>query len=515
MKQGSRPRPGAPGRTPPPVALDETRRAPIDAVVAAVCAAAIAVWTFRGALGYGFSQDDFLGLARATGHAERLPFGWRWLSHQLWWDVVAQWTGSSAAAAHLLSIGAHALVGAALAWLLARRLPAAAALAGAAFVASHPSAYTAAYWASANGDLLATLLSLAVLACAFTPRVRWLALPCFGAALLAKESVLLLPIAWGAVAVWGPHARASVRDVARDRVWWACVALAVIAAVTARLGSRAPALGGEAYALSLAAIPGNVLSYDGWLLDRWLATVKAFKDGVDSGVFAWGVALNVAWLAGVFVPALRRTGWIAAGIAWFAMLAPVLPLANHTYHYYLYAGLPAAGLMIASLLAAAWPRLPRAAGWAIALVFAAFCAVDGHVLVTKIERAPFVVEGLRSDAIVDRARIAANAIHDLRAAALPPHTRLRMWSPQSQAMSAADGVPAGQEGYYEANVRAALLDGLALRVTFPNVDSVSFVRAFDPADTLAGWAVYRYDGGLRALPARELERMLASGPPKP
>jgi hypothetical protein len=300
--------------------------------------------------------------------------------------------------------------------LLARRLPAAAALAGAAFVASHPSAYTAVYWASANGDVLATLLSLGVLALAFTPRLRWLAVPGFGVALLAKESVLLLPIAWGAIAVWGPHPRMSVRELARDRVWWACVALAAIAAVSVGLGPRAPALGGEAYALSLAALPGNLLSYDGWLVDRWLATVRAFKDGVDSGVYGWGVALNVGWLAGAFVPALRRTGWIAAGLAWCAMLAPVLPLANHTYHYYLYAGLPAAGLMIASLLAAVSPRLPRVAGWALALVFAAFCAVDGHALVTKIEQAPFVVEGLRSDAIVDRARIAANAIHDLGAA---------------------------------------------------------------------------------------------------
>ena len=506
MKPGSRAGSSAPGRTPPPVAI-----APF---AAAIAAAAIGVWTFWGALGYGFSQDDFLGLARAAGLAERLPFGWRWLSHQLWWDLIAHWMGTSAGAAHVLSLGAHALSAAALAWLLARRLPAAAALAGAAFVASHPSAYTAVYWASANGDVLATLLSLAVLACAFSPRLRWLAVPCFALALLAKESVLLLPVAWAALAVWGPEPRTNVRELASDRVWWTCLALAVVAVLSARLGARVPALGGEAYALSLGALPGNVLSYDGWLVNRWLATVRAFKDGVDAGVFGWGVALNVGWLAGAFVPALRRTGWIAAGLAWCAMLAPVLPLANHTYHYYLYAGLPAAGLMIASLLAAVWPRLPRVAGWALAIVFAAFCAVDGHALVRKIEQAPFVVAGLRSDAIVDRARIAANAIHDLRAATLPPRTRLRMWSPQSQAMSAADGVPAGQEGYYEANVRSALLEGLALRVMVPGVDSVAFVRAFDPADTLAWWAVYRYDGGLRALPAHELERMLATGPPK-
>jgi hypothetical protein len=479
----------------------------------AVISAAIAAWTFRGALGYGFSQDDFLGLARATGHAARLPLGWRWLSHQLWWDVIASGFGSRATAAHALSLAAHALVAAVLAWLLARRLPVPAALAGAAFVASHPSAYTAVYWASANGDLLAALFALATLGCAFSPRARWLAVPCFALALLAKESVILLPIAWAAIALWGAGSRVSVRELSRDRVWWACVALAVLAVAASQLGPHPASLGGEAYALSLRAIPDNVLSYDGWAVNRWLASTAAFKDGVDSGVFGWGVALNVIWIAGCFVPALRGAGWIAAGVAWCAMLAPVLPLANHTYHYYLYAGLPAAGLMIAALVALASARLPRAAAWALAVAFSAFCAIDGHALVSKIEQAPFIVAGLRSDAIVDRARIAMIAIDDLRAAHLPAGTRLEMWSPQSQAMAAADGVPAGKESYFETNVRAALLDGLALRVTVPNVDSVTFARSFDASDSLARWAVYRYDGHLRAFRARELARVLAAGPP--
>ena len=502
-----------PRRTSPPAERTDRRAAWLGPALVALGAAAIAAWTFRGALGFGFSQDDFLGLARATGLEARLPLGWRWLSHQLWWDVIAKGLGSGPLAAHLMSLSLHALVGASLAWLLARRLPAPAALAGAAFVASHPSAYAAVYWASANGDLLASLLSLVVLAFAFSQRMRWLAVPCFGLALLAKESALPLPLAWAAVALLGPAPRSSVRALARDRVWWACVLLAVAAVSATALGGRGPALGGEAYALSWGAVPGNVMTYDGWVVNRWLATVGAFMDGVEPGVFGWGLALNVAWLAGAFVPALRSAGWLAAGLAWSAMLLPVIALANHTYHYYLYAGLPAAGLMVAALLAAASSRLPRTVAWALAVAFAVFCAVDGHALVTKIEQAPFVASGLRSDAIVDRARIAANTIEDLRAARLPEHTRLRMWSPQSQSMSTAAGVPASREGYYEANVRAALLDGLALRVMVPSVDSVTFVRAFDPSDSLAWWAVYRYDGKLRALRAPELGRLLATGPP--
>src|SRR5205814_7244428 len=130
-----------------------------------------------GALGYGFSQDDFLGLARATGHAARLPFGWRWLSHQLFWDVVVGPLGRSATAAHAVVLTFHAGTAALLAWLLSRRLPAPAALVGATFVASHPAAFTAVYWAAANGDVLAAFFSLATLAFACGRRARWLALP--------------------------------------------------------------------------------------------------------------------------------------------------------------------------------------------------------------------------------------------------------------------------------------------------------------------------------------------------
>ena len=179
--------------------------------------------------------------------------------------------------------------------------------------------------------------------------------------------MILLPIAWAAIALSGPGARVSVRELSRDRVWWTCVGLAALAVAASRLGPHPAGLGGEAYALSLRAIPGNVLSYDGWAVDRWLASTAAFKDGVDRGVFGWGVALNVVWIAGCLVPALRATGWIAAGVAWSAMLVPVLPLANHTYHYYLYAGLPAAGRMVAALFELATESLPQPAAWALAV----------------------------------------------------------------------------------------------------------------------------------------------------
>src|SRR5262245_32828389 len=195
-----------------------THTGPAEAAIAALAAAVIGVVTFRGSLGYGFSQDDFLGLARATGHADRLPFGWRWLSHQLFWDAVAGPFGRSATAAHAVVLAFHAAAAALLAWLLARRLPAPAAPLGAAFVASHPAAFTAVYWAAANGDVLAAGFSLASLALGLGRRARWLALPCYALALLAKESALPLPAAWLALALLWPSP-GSEPGPARPKPW--------------------------------------------------------------------------------------------------------------------------------------------------------------------------------------------------------------------------------------------------------------------------------------------------------
>ena len=489
---------------------------PAEAAIAALAAAAIGVYTFRGSLGYGFSQDDFSGLARATGHAGRLPFGWRWLSHQLFWDAVAGPLGRSATAAHAVVLAFHAATAALLAWLLARRLPAPAALLGAAFVASHPASFTALYWAAANGDVLAAFFALASLGLGLGRRARWLALPCYSLALLAKESALPLPAAWLAIALFWPRPAGEPGPAPpkpwRDPVWLACSLFGVAFAAYAWLVARGTAVGGEVYGTSLAAVGGNVLTYDGWVANRWLGTVQSVMDHVDPRVFGWGVALNVAWLAGALVPALRRAGWIAAGVAWTVLLAPVLPLTTHTYHYYMVIALPAAGLMLAAIGAVALPQGPRAAAWAAAGILAALIAWDGHALVQKIEHAPFQEEGSRSDPTLDGALIASHALGDLAAAALPPHTRLVLWSPQSQAIQAREGGSPEKEGYYESNVRAALLDGLALRVMLPAIDSVRFARTFDAAATSdqgTWWAVYRFDGHLKAMHADELARVLA------
>lgn len=480
-------------------------------LLASLAAGALGAWTFRGALGYGFSQDDWTGLARAGGLAPALPPGWRWLSHQVFWNLVAGPLGSSAAAAHALVLAAHALAAFLLVRLLARRLGGPAALVGGALYATHFTQFTALFWASANGDVLAVLFSLCAVA-AFVecgPR-RWAAAPLFLLALLAKESVIGLPLALAALAALAP--RASRRPAAtRDPLLGALFAIAILWVVLLRPGQQDAALGDVAYALDARAALPNLLTYAGWALDAWRFTVRDVGDRVAPAEFGWGLALLGAWLAACAVPSLRARGALVSLVAFVALLLPVLPLGAHTYHYYLVAGLPALAFFAAALADAALARAPRGAAWLAAVAIAALFGVNGWMLADRLEHAAFKQEGLRADAIVDRARIAANALGDLRAANLPAGASVRLWSPQSQAMSAAEGVPADREGYYEANLREALAGGLAVRVALKQVASADFVRTFDPSDSLAWWGVCRYDGRLRVLRANELAAAIAAG----
>src|SRR5258705_6830156 len=59
-----------------------------------VIAAGVAV--FQGALHYFFAQDDFAGLARASGMLPRLSGMWRYLSGQLYFDVMWRFAGLQA-----------------------------------------------------------------------------------------------------------------------------------------------------------------------------------------------------------------------------------------------------------------------------------------------------------------------------------------------------------------------------------------------------------------------------------
>lgn len=567
-------------------------------------AAIVAAAVFRGSLGYFFAQDDFAGLARARGVLPPLAGPWRWISGQLYFDVMRAVAGDHAAAYHLTSLAVHTAVSAALAWALARRLAAPAALAGAAFFAAHPSHYTALYSISGIGELLAALFALlAVAAWAGAGGARWLAPAAFALSLLCKENTLLLPAgllvarASGARVPRDERRLLAVPDraadggtpVARaagDRARRARGGLdPVLAAMfgVAALGTAMLAMGdafgvrrglaeGSAYRLGFGRnLIENALTYAGWMAHVAVPFVRGYTDAVDPPAMPWGVALLAAWIGGLFVPAWRDRGWAAAGILAALLIAPVLPLRHHTYHYYLYAPLLAVawGVAIAAdaaIEALGRGRAPRAgrgaatahaapaarrgagaargadasrgrgpgahapsgsapdAAWfptpapvaAAALVFAWLVAVNGGRLVRRIETAPFGATTQRADPTVDRMIIARNLRDGLAAANLPAGASLALWSPRvfQPGLDTEARRDTTRDTYWERNVRSALMDGLAVRVLLPNVARVRFVRAYQPGAGSADewWGVYRTDGFVQVASTRQLDSLLAERP---
>jgi hypothetical protein len=504
-----------------------SRSWPPAAWLGGLLVAAAGVWVFRGALTYFFSADDFPALARAAGLLPRLHDPWRLLSGQFYFDLLRPIAGLDPRGYHAASLLLHVTCSVTLYALLRRRLSTPAALAGAGCFATHPSHYAAAYWVSAAGAPMALLLSLAVLAATLRPdRARWLAVPLFAAALLARESVLLLPLGLWALLDW--ESRHGSRPGApgwRDPLVLSLAALAVALAVhfaaTDVVGMRS---GPGAYRLEFGrAALENLLTYLGWSANFLLPTVLRFQDAADPLVYGWGAGLFVLWLAGLALPGLRRRGWLAAGALYLALLVPALPLAHHTYRYYLYAPLAAFAWCVAAACDLLFEHLrparpatsaarhadadPRA--WSLALAIVALLTVNATLLVHKIEVMPFAMAPtLRADAVVDRALIAGRAIADLRKSALPARTRLLLWSPIGRSLAGKAG-----ESYFEQNVRTALFDGLAVRVFLPAVDSVRFVTAYRSLPEPYRYAVYRPDGALRVAGSAELDSVVAGSTP--
>jgi len=480
-----------------------------DLALAAVAAVA-AVCVFRGAMRYGFSQDDFVGLARAAGLAPRLVGPWRFLSQQVYFEAMRALVGLDAWRYHLASLTTHGLAaGLVYAWL-ARWTSRAGALVGATFFAAHVAAFTALYWVAAFGDLGALVFALAALLVAERrDRARWAALPLFAASLLCKESTLLLPVvAWAA---------GQARGRGRDPLVFALGAVAVgFALWLARAGSGAAPTGSSLapYAVGFGHnLPANLLTYAGWVGNAFLPTLHGFSDAVDPGAFAAGAIVLAALVAASFVPAARARGGAVAAVWVLSFLAPVLPLRNHVYHYYAYAALPGVGWLgaigfdLATARAAGRKAVLARRAWAGALVVA--LALNGAALVSRVETAPLFGAESRADPTVDRALVASRAIGSVRAANLPPGVRLAFWSP---AAALAHGHPDPVERYAARNVRDALEDGLGVRVLCPNVRDCSFVDEAGAARADDAVAVYHPDGAAVVVSRARLDTLLTELP---
>jgi hypothetical protein len=518
--------------------------------LATITAALAAAIVYRGALGYFFGQDDFLSLARVRGYAPPLATPWRWFSGHGYFVLMRPFGVASALPYHLASLVAHALSVALLTWLLARRFSPWAAIPGGLLLAAHPAVYTAVYSVSGIGEILSAFGALAAIALvARRDALRWLAVPAFVFALMCKESVLLLPLALlirPGLMESAPHVPRDDSDRVARRLpvlalgavslgWVAMLFATDVFGMRSGLGSSA------AYALS----PGlhvvtNAATYLGWTTLFWAPLVRSFGDAVDPNVYPAAVLITIAWLAGLLVQPLRERGWLAAGATYALLLAPVLGLRNHTYHYYLYAPLIGAAFAFSALLDTVFAALagPREAparrafrarsaepvgsaanaalpGAGLAVVLAILLIVNGAVLVHKIETYPFLDPRLRSDATVDRALIAERVNRSLEAANLPAGTPLVFWSPASLRQEHAlhpERPTLPNETYWERNVRSALMDGLAVRVLHPELGPVRFVHTYRAEPPPTRYALYDPDGSLRTVSSAQIDSALAADP---
>lgn len=479
------------------------------------------VVVYAGALAYSFSQDDFAWLGRAGGLYARLDGPWRWLSQQAFFDAWRALFGLDPLPYHAASLAVHAACSLLLfAWL--RRwvaLPWAAV--GATFFATHPAVYTAVYWISAMGDSLALAFGLLTLLLVCRRDAwRWTAVPAFALSLASKESTLLLPAFLLLPGASRPGmARRPAATSRGDPVLLVLVGMAIGFGVwlLALGGSGAP-IGGassDPYSVGVGShLWKNLLTYSGWGVNTLVPFVTSFTDAIDPAQFAWGGAFLVLWLAGCASGGLRRRGWALAGAYALPLLLPVLALRNHTYHYYLVAALPGIAWMLAAILDAAAAGLVRRAWVAstAALIVVAMLSMNGRALVRKIEMAPLGDGPLRADPTVDRALVMDRVAAGISAARVPEGTRLWFWSPARLVAGAPADAP---DTYWERNVRAATVEGLAVRVLFPQIQEIGFVRELSPIGPGDRYAIFGVDGRTDVFDWTTLDSILGAEPVEP
>ena len=350
----------------------DSRRA--AAMAALIVAATLAV--YWPALGAGFVGDDFMILHRLRA-VDALPDALRFfrgeffeyyrplafVSHAIDWLIA----GANPRQFHFTNLLLHA-ASTALVFAIARALvPGLLGAAAAALLfALHPSNHEAVVWMSARFDLLATGFALAAICwmVSAAPGSRggstWGSAALFLGALLSKESVVALPVAVAAWAVF--RRRASTRQTLLAVLPWL---LALVAyALLRQAGGGIPAAGGASRLPKLLAF-GVALGFVVACADgRWLRLRSAVRErGVQvAALFAVLVAgIILASFASGGLGAFAREKLAVAGFALVYLLTPLtevgggggyLQPVEAIYTTAAIAGLP----ILAILLAAFWRR---------------------------------------------------------------------------------------------------------------------------------------------------------------
>jgi len=507
----SAPRAARPARA---VATTAVTEPPWVATVALLACVALALWMQRRCLGEFFAPDDLISLERARGLVPPYPVPfWRVLSGSGYFALALRVFGTDPYRYHLTSLLVHAL-NVTLLFLLARhwsRRTVVGALAAGLFATSR--LYTTALLQVVGmEELLAlgfTLLALRL----FDPRSPWrmtVACVAFAAALLSKESVLLIPLVLALPLAPTVSWRRRLVGVA---AMLAVSAVYLGAFVTARGGMSVS--GGIAYETHYGVnLFHNLMTYLSWMSN--------LGDPIPDLL---GRVITTAWpqglLAAGVLMALGAAAWrdptlVVAGFAWFGLaLVPVLAYLHHSYLHYLYPALPGITLAIGRSCDAlgAWVtsrestpgsapgRDRERAIWALAIMLVVVHATISERVTARRWATMIPGTELAADPALRKCQMARHVVDSLDPSIVGRRTRLVFFAPPeaSTAVNAATG-----QGIQDAadsgipNLLVAVLDeGRALRALRPQVDSVAFVPRWSPAyrdfdlvaTTLDGFAV--------------------------
>ncbi|TMQ70578.1 MAG: hypothetical protein E6K80_08085 [Candidatus Eisenbacteria bacterium] len=353
------------------------------------------------------------------------------------------------------------------------------------------------------------------MACCLALLSLWLALPesdrpagatrviavtaAFVAALLSKETVALAPfVLWLATRGRPGAARAAVIPCA--------IASAIFLALfyaTDPVGSLRAVPGTNPYEphwdASLLASWATYLAWAGHLVNIHEADLH---DRVGRHPEAW--VATALWIAALAFLVLRSRGGqrerpvhavVVGSSAYAAFIAPVLPLATHAFHLYLY--LPLAGLGWA--LAGAWDAwVPPKARW-LAWVLAFGLVVQGAITLRGMESAPLRETHLPFMGSVRRAASARRMLAALADPSAPlPDTLLLIGPDALSPPTRPDTTALG--AFLWNDIVGAVNQGTGIRLTFPQVRRVDFFGDLGPWIRTPDVGVFDYQGNVTRGP---------------
>jgi|GEM_PF-2606144 len=477
-------------------------------IVSAAVIALMVAFVYHRAVHYFFSQDDFMSLWIARQGPETF---WRILSSYAYFGAISAIFGLNAIAFHVLSLMFH-VANALVVFFIARALylgrgPS---LLASALFALHPSLFVPLYAISSIGEILSCFFAL--LAALYVLQVSRPGGPIsilavsllFLASLLSKETTILFPLL-----VLPIYAARKMR--LRRAVPLFVTLTAIAAAYGAFLyaanifGIREASPGAGAYQLTVGSeLVTSLQTYFKWIFNLVESWRNEPFNVLDERALPW-LLVGIGAFGVLLVGSGGARARTVFCVSWFfVMLLPVVPLTGHPYHYYLY--IPLAGLVPAFAILLA--QRVKSAQWqmVLSILLMASMLLHSAMLVSKIETATVGDSGTRQEPTFDRAIVSGNLISDLRQRELPQGAKLLLISPLSDIRAGklrehphiVKGGP-----YWDSNVRSAIADGIAIKLFFPQVDSVAFAEGLAPGFEDFLPISYAWNGHLRRIqPAR-------------